>query len=526
MPESRPNVLVVMYDQMVPTALGCYGNPVARTPRMDALAAGGVVFDAAYTNSPLCAPARSCMMTGRMPSQTGGYDNASYLPSTIPTVAHYLRASGYRTMLTGKMHFVGPDQLHGFEERRTTDIYPADFGWTPDWSNPRERIEWWMHNMSSVTESGFAETTNQLLYDDEVGYRAVRGLHDIAREDDGRPFFAIASFTHPHDPYVARKKYWDLYDGVDIPMPAVCAADTDPDDPHAARLARICDWEGADIPDEDVRRARRAYLANCSYVDEWTGRLVDTLQALGLAEDTVVMLMSDHGDMLGERGHWYKMSFYEGSARVPWVIHAPGRLRPARIAEPVSLVDFLPTVLELTGSGAGEPVGQLAGSSVLPLCRPVAGADGAAGAGTDAAAPRTVYGEYLGEGPVAPMVMIRRGDWKFVHTPSDPDLLYDLAADPGELVNLAGAPEHAALLAELRSEVARRWDLAALEGEVLADQAERRLLTKALRSGRFTPWDYSPPCDGTQQYMRNHLDLNDVERLARWPRTGAAEGDA
>jgi len=163
---------------------------------------------------------------------------------------------------------------------------------------------------------------------------------------------------------------------------------------------------------------------------------------------------------------------------------------------------------------------------VLPLCRPAAGVDGAAGAGTEAAAPRTVYGEYLGEGPVAPMVMIRRGAWKFVHTPSDPDLLHDLAADPGELVNLAGAPEHAALLAELRSEVARRWDLAALESEVLADQAERRLLTKALRSGRFTPWDYSPPCDGTQQYMRNHLDLNDVERLARWPRTGAAEGDA
>jgi len=507
MARTQPNVLVVMYDQLTPSALGCYGNPVVRSPHIDALASSGVVFDAAYANSPLCSPARSCMMTGQLPSATGGYDNASYWPSTVPSVAHYLRAAGYRTVLTGKMHFVGPDQLHGFEERRTTDIYPADFGWTPDWRHPEERIDWWYHNMSSVTGAGVAEVTNQLLYDDEVGHQAVRALHDIARQDDGRPFFAVASFTHPHDPYVARQRYWDLYDGVDIPLPTVSAADVCGSDPHGERLASMCDRDNAAISDDDVRRARRAYLANVSYVDEWTGRLMDALGALELAEDTVVVLVSDHGDMLGERGHWYKMSFFEGSCRIPLVIHAPGRWQAGRVSEPVSLVDFLPTMLDLAGVSGQEPVDELAGASVLPLCD-----------GSGEASPRTVVGEYLGEGAVAPMVMIRRGPWKFVHSPGDPDQLYDLAADPHELANLAADPAHAALAAELRDEVARRWDLEALRRQVLADQDRRRLLTRALRSGRFTPWDYTPGRDDASEYMRNHLDLNEVERHARWPR--------
>lgn len=138
--ECRPNILIVMYDQLTPSMLSCYGGP-AIAPTIDRLSNEGVTFDAAYTNSPLCTPARYCMMTGRLPSSTKGYDNAAYLASTIPTFAHVARRAGYRTALAGKMHFVGPDQLHGFESRRTTDIYPADSGWTPDWRAPHERID-------------------------------------------------------------------------------------------------------------------------------------------------------------------------------------------------------------------------------------------------------------------------------------------------------------------------------------------------------------------------------------------------
>ena len=237
---STPNILVIMYDQLTPSALGCYGNRATKSPHIDRLAAAGVMFDAAYTNSPLCTPARYCMTTGQLPSATRGYDNAAYLASTIPTFAHYARIAGYRTVLSGKMHFVGPDQLHGFEERRTTDIYPADFGWTPDWRATDERIDWWYHNMESVTGAGIAEVTNQLLFDDEVGFHAVRALHDVARAEDRRPFLLVASFTHPHDPYVTRQEYWDRYEGVDIPMPAVSAADV-PLDPHSRRLRAASD---------------------------------------------------------------------------------------------------------------------------------------------------------------------------------------------------------------------------------------------------------------------------------------------
>ncbi len=502
----RPNFLIVMYDQLAPSALGCYGNRVAQAPTIDRLAAEGVVFDAAYTNSPLCTPARYCFMTGQLPSATGGYDNAAYLPAVVPTFAHYLRASGYRTVLSGKMHFVGPDQLHGFESRRTTDIYPADFGWTPDWRSPSERIDWWYHNMDSVTGAGVAEVSNQLLFDDETGHHAVRALHDLARSDDERPFCLVASFTHPHDPYVTRQRYWDRYEGVEIPMPRVTADDVAPDDPHTARLRAVSNQAAATITDEHVARARRAYYGNISYVDEWTERLTRTLDALRLADDTIVVLVADHGDLLGERGLWYKMSFLEGASRIPLVIHAPQRFGARRVAEPVSLVDVLPTLVDLAEAGGEQPVDPLAGSSLRGLCEH--GAD----------APRTVIGEYMAEGSVAPIVMIRRGDLKFVHCPADPDQLFDLAADPDELDNLVDRPERGDAVAALRAEVAERWDLDLLTKQILHDQARRRLVSTALRTGTFTPWDFTPPRDSADEYMRNHLDLNDVERSARWPR--------
>lgn len=508
MSATRPNVLVVMYDQLTPGFLGCYGSAVAKSPAIDRLAAEGVVFDAAYTNSPLCTPARYCMMTGQLPSTTRGYDNAAYLASTIPTFAHYLRAVGYRTVLSGKMHFVGPDQLHGFEERRTTDIYPADFGWTPDWRSPHERIDWWYHNMDSVTNAGVAEVTNQLLFDDEVGHHAQRALHDLARSGDGRPWLLVASFTHPHDPYVTRREYWDRYDGVDIPLPEVAATDVD-DDPHTVRLRGVSAMERSSISDDHVRSARRAYLGNISYVDDWTSRLVGSLDSLGLADDTVVVLLADHGDMMGERGLWYKMNYFEGSSRIPLVVHSPSRFAPRRVSAPVSLVDVLPTLVDLGGVDDGDIAMGLAGRSLLPLCT---------GDEPDSGTGREVFGEYMAEGAMAPIVMIRRDDLKFVHCPADPDQLYDLAADPGERHNLAADPAHRETVASLRAEVAGRWDLDALHADVLADQARRRLVARAMRTGRYTPWDHAPARDSSAEYMRNHLDLNDVERGARWPR--------
>ena len=215
---TKPNFLIIMVDQLNGTLFPDGPADWLHAPNLKRLAERSTRFANTYTGSPLCAPARASFMCGQLPSRTQVYDNAAEFASSIPTFAHHLRRAGYQTTLSGKMHMVGPDQLHGFEERLTTDIYPADFGWTPDYRKPGERIDWWYHNMGSVTGAGVAEITNQMEYDDAVAYEATRKIYELSRGLDKRPWCLTASFTHPHDPYVARKKYWDLYDRKKIVM--------------------------------------------------------------------------------------------------------------------------------------------------------------------------------------------------------------------------------------------------------------------------------------------------------------------
>jgi choline-sulfatase len=503
MTAGEPNILIVMADQMAPAFLPIYGHLLTRAPHMLELAKGGVVFDNAYCNSPLCAPSRASFMAGRRPSHTRVYDNAAEFSSDIPTFAHCLRLRGYRTILSGKMHFCGPDQLHGFEERLTTDIYPADYGWTPDWDRPDKRPSWY-HNMSSVAEAGVCVRTNQLDFDDEVAFTAERSIFDIARSNDKRPFLMVASFTHPHDPFAIPQRYWDLYRDADI-EPPVLSISPEAVDQHSRRLRQVCALDTEPVTEAQVRNARHAYFGAISYVDDNLGRLIQALRASGLAEDTIVILVSDHGEMLGERGLWYKMSFFEGAARVPLVIAGPGRFEPRRLGAAVSLVDILPTLVDLAGGDAAALGSSIDGQSLAPHLAGRAGHDEA-------------IGEYLAEGAVAPLVMIRRGAYKFIHSPADPDQLYDVQRDPLELDNLAVLPKHADALAEFRAEVARRWDLEALDAEVRMSQRRRRLVNAALRKGQIRSWDFQPFRDASRQYMRNSMDLDDLEAMARFPR--------
>ena len=359
MPARQPNILLVMYDQLSAQSLAAYGHPLVRTPHIDTLAADGVVFDDAYCASPLCAPARFAMMAGRLCSGIGAWDNAAEFPAEVPTFAHVLRRAGYRTVLSGKMHFVGPDQLHGFEQRLTTDMYPADFGWTPDWRKPDERV-FWHHNMQSVVESGVYQRTLEIDYDEEVAYTAVRRLYDLARDDDPRPWFMTASFMHPHDPFMTPRECWDRYRHDDIDMPRVAALPDAQMAPHGRRLRRLYAIDEYEVTDEHVRNARHAYYGMTSWGDDRLGELLYALDMTGQRDNTIVVLTSDHGEMLGEHGLWYKMSFRERSARVPLIVTAPGRFAHRRIAEPVSHLDLLPTLAALAGDdetgGPGLPL--------------------------------------------------------------------------------------------------------------------------------------------------------------------------
>ena len=499
---TRPNILIVMVDQLNGTLFPDGPADWLHAPHLKALAARSTRFANSYTASPLCAPARASFMSGQLPSRTGVYDNAAEFASSIPTYAHHLRRAGYQTCLSGKMHFVGPDQLHGFEQRLTTDIYPADFGWTPDYRKPGERIDWWYHNMGSVTGAGVAEITNQMEYDDEVAFMAEQKLYDLARGNDARPWCLTVSFTHPHDPYVARKRFWDMYHDCKYLQPDVAALPYADHDPHARRIFDANDWRNFDITDDDIARSRRAYFANISYLDEKIGSILDVLDRT--RQEAIVVFVSDHGDMLGERGLWFKMNFYEGSARVPLMIAAPG-LAPGLVTDPVSTIDLCPTLCDLAGVSMAEVMPWTDGESLLPL---------ATGRRRDS----PVAMEYAAEASITPLVGLRQGRWKYTNCAADPEQLFDLDTDPQELANLADDPAHAKTLEHFRLIAATRWDLEAFDAAVRESQARRWVVYESLRNGAYFPWDFQPLRAASERFLRNHMDLNVLEENQRIPR--------
>jgi choline-sulfatase len=501
---TKPNILILMADQLNGLFFPDGPADFLHTPNLRRLGERSTRFATAYTGSPLCAPGRASFMSGQLPSRTRVYDNAAEFASDIPTFAHHLRRGGYHTCLSGKMHFVGPDQLHGFEERLTTDIYPADFGWTPDYTRPGERIDWWYHNMGSVKDAGIAEITNQLEYDDEVAYHAVAKIRDLSRRADDRPWCLTVSFTHPHDPYVARKKHWDLYEDCAFLDPNVGPVPYEQHCPHSKRILDACDHRALDITAEDVRRSRRAYFANISYVDEKIGEILDALEGGCMADDTIIVFLSDHGDMLGERGMWFKMSFYEGSARVPLMISAPG-LEAGLVEQPVSTMDILPTLADLANIDLGSMASWLDGKSLVDV------ANGNTRRGV-------VAMEYTAEASVAPMICLRDGRYKLTLCPADPPQLFDLDSDPHETTNIAEDAAHAEVVKGLVEQASHRWNLLHFDNEIRSSQARRHVVYDALRSGAYYPWDFQPLQKASERYMRNHMDLNVLESSKRYPR--------
>ncbi len=502
MDKPLPNLIIIMLDQLSGALFDDQGLPAPflHMPNIRKLAEGGLRFSKAYTGSPLCTPARGVFMTGQLPSATGIYDNAAYFPSNLPTYAHYLRLAGYQTSLVGKMHFIGADQLHGFEERLTTDIYPADFGWTPDYREPHKRIDWWYHNMDSVLEAGIATTTNQLEFDDEVAHFAKAKLYDLARGRDPRPFSITISFTHPHDPYRCRKSYWDLYEGCDALMPTIGRLQDKAYDPHSKRILESLTAFDHIPNDEQIAAARRAYFGNISMIDAHIGEILDILEQTG--QQATILFTADHGDMLGERGLWFKMSFFEGSARIPIVIHGAG-IEAGVCHHPVSQLDILPTLLDMIGQESEAT--NYKGHSLLQ---------------DQQKRPHPVMMEYMAEASCTPMVAVVDERYKYTYCLADPPQLFDLANDPHELKNLANDPNFAKICERFEQYIKDYWDLNALHQQIMQDQQRRHLVHQALTIGKTTSWEYQPFSDAGQRFMRNHMDLNVVEQNQFAPNKG------
>lgn len=285
-----------------------------------------------------------------------------------------------------------------------------------------------------------------------------------------------------------------MYEDVDIALPKVRINKEDLDT-HSKRLLKVCDLWDQDITDDQIRRAKRAYYGSVSYVDDCIGRILQTLDDAGLADDTIVIFSGDHGDMLGERGLWYKMSYFESSVRVPLLVNYPKWFQPHRVSENVSTLDLLPTICDLIGVKPA-PYLPMDGVSMMPHLEGRDGND-------------TVYAEYTGEGTVRPMMMIRRGPWKYITCPADEPQLYNLDNDPDELDNLARfsqvEPETEAdkaakaIFEKYETEAKARWNFEQITEKVLLSQRSRRLVWDALKIGTFTSWDHDPVDDGRQK---------------------------
>ncbi|MEZ5759638.1 MAG: sulfatase-like hydrolase/transferase [Paracoccaceae bacterium] len=483
--DSLPNILLIIADQMTPFMLGACGYPGARTHHIAALADRAVNFTNAYTPSPICVPARSCLMTGLLTSTTGCYDNGDPYPSFIPTFAHYLTNAGYDTVLSGKMHFIGADQLHGYRRRLNTDIYPSGFLWSypllPDDDPGAMAFDFAPQYQAGNIGPGW---TAELQYDEETQFRSLEYLRHVPKD---RPWMLTVSFTNPHPPYVVPRKYWEMYKDADLPLPYY---PDDMDEKYSDFDRAFIRWYGLDrksIRDpEHLIAMRRGFAALAHYVDDKVGELMDVLDEQGLRDDTIVILTSDHGEMLGEKGLIQKRSLYEWSARIPLIVAMPGGRR-ADVSTPVSLLDLPATFLDLTGQ---EPARPMEGRSLMPALR------------GEALEEVPVIGEYHGEGIMRPSFLVRKGPWKYIYCHRSAPQLFNIEDDPGEWHNRAGDPAVAGIEADLNAVITGgRFDLEAIEAEVWARLPQKAVVNAAM-AANATAWDYRVEDDGTRKYVR------------------------
>jgi choline-sulfatase len=498
----KPNILLVMADQMVPFLTGAYGHPVVKTPNLDRLVHDGIRFDAAYSPCPICAPARASLLTGKHVSSIGAYDNAAPVGSDEPTFAHYLSIAGYDTVASGKMHWVGPDQLHGFERRLTTDIFPSGYQWVAAREAQGDYAD--LHAMPIAIDyvtAGVRQWSLQLEYDEETHFRALQYIQQRrmqvggtmqkpAQERDPRPFLLMASYAHPHEPFHVTQQMWDEYEEAEIELPSF---PENLDESYSMMDRWLNAFHGVHRIDlqnaENLYNMRRAYYALVTYVDRKVGELVEALENVGLLDNTIVIFCSDHGDMLGEKGMVQKRTFYEWSARVPLIVRFPdGRHAGKSIRQPVSLMDLAPTVLDMAGIEEDIRL-PMDGQSLMGLIDD-----------TDAGE-RTVFSEIHSEGVCATCFMARKGKYKYVYIHGHEPQLFHLEADPGEWANLAGRPAYQEMEEYLRAEILHRFDPEEIERDVRESLRKRQLIRRANQVSHVS-WDYDPPFDASKLYWR------------------------
>lgn len=481
-----PNILFIFSDQHAHSVLGCYGDKVVQTPNLDRLAREGVRFENAYCPSPICAPSRMSLLTGRWPYRQECWVNDDMLRSDIPTWLHSAGAAGYDPVLIGRMHAIGPDQLHGYVGREIGDHssdYPgvatAALGSLTGTSAP---------DPISLEKAGSGMAAYQTK-DADTTKAAADWLRETgaARKAEGNPFCLTVGLMLPHPPYVVDQEAFDIYDGK-VPPPRLDKTAADHPWHNWWRESRGIN----DVSDEARDTARAAYWGLVQRTDEAVGSLLAALEEIGALDDTLIVYSSDHGDHLGERELWWKHTFFDEAVKVPLIMRLPKTLPAGESrSQLVNLVDLGPTLLEAIDAPAlphtdGRSFWSVAQNPEAPWVN------------------RT-FSEYCTDavpdwtgGRAVQQRMIRQDQWKLVFYDREPPQLFNLENDPQETINLADDPVHAKIRDEMLKDLVADWSPSAIAKRMNERRIEKDIIanwaTRVQPASSYL-WPSPPDCN-------------------------------
>ena len=444
------NLLFILSDQHTRDMTGCYGHPLVQTPNLDRLAQQGTRFTSAYTNCPICVPARASLATGRYVHQIGYWDNAFPYEGETPSWGHRLKAQGYRVDSIGKLHFRSNEDDNGFTEEvdplHVVDGVGDILGCIRD--NPPFRDK-----TKGVNGAGPGDST-YLQYDASNADQAIRWLNDHA--DDDQPWVLFLSFVCPHPPYIAPEALYNRYPLDKIPLQPQWTQTEWPDHP-ALNYFRQFFGIPTQFNEATIRNAIAAYYGVCTYLDQQIGRVLAKVAENELEDTTRIIYTSDHGESMGARGLFGKFTMYEESAAVPFIMAGPDVPAGNVVNTPISLVDCLPTILEAVGASLTPEDNDLPGQSLWSIAQ-------------EPDTERTVLSEYHALGAKNAVYMLRNSRYKYIHYLNDPTQLFDLESDPDELHNLSTSPEHQTIIQNFESHLRSLLDPAAVDAQAKADQ--------------------------------------------------------
>jgi choline-sulfatase len=420
------NLLIIMSDQHSRGMMGCYGHPLVRTPNLDRLAARGTRFTSCWTPSPVCIPARAAFATGKYIHQIGFWDNADPYDGSIPSWHHRLRDAGHRVVSIGKLHFRSDEDDCGFSQAIVPMHVVEGKGDLLSLIRDDLPVRGAAYKMAGLAGPGESPYT---LYDRDIAARAQIWLHEEAKKYTDKPWVLFVSFVAPHYPLTAPPEhFYRYYDDPNLPAPKFYAAEDRPNHPFVQDYARSFNFDDYFKTEQDVRRGTAGYFGLCSFMDEQAGKVLDALEASGLADNTCVIYTSDHGDAVGHRGLWGKSTMYEEVLGVPLIVAGEGFPQGKVVDTPTTLLDVYPFIMECTGESSPDFVEP--GHPGVSIAR-LANGDTPV---------RTVLSEYHGMGSTTGAFAIRNGRYKYVHYVKYPPQLFDLEADPDESHDLAREP--------------------------------------------------------------------------------------